>query len=718
MAARIIRTDDLFRLDNKDIEFWLKDFLCDDSAGAYADALLARPEYQPDSFTVADRFSDPSFLSPWERDANHYLKSMVASEIDKATTEGLFTLSNPASAIDFIAGQFTRLLEYQLDDAPVAAQLFNQELPDVVRKVISFCIFGNPNINLHTYKSFNAMGERIIPLLLKRHLLEERDIHNLLLYSIAAGLVGLDLKGTKAAASSLTNMGIELRPLSNLDTVSAADAIYEELRVIVSKGPVIDHWNAFANEVLAGVAYKLVWFLDDFIETIFDLHLAHRLLENNPLLRIVFVPKNGQHGNDASYADVMRILRLPLFSPLSRYVESGRLRISSRGPRMGAVNLRKLSREIVDEVKTADSVYVKGCRMHEMLQGGINVVTYTSFVVTREFTESETGLDARCAPIVFFRSEPGEYAYWGFKGRKIRFKTFPDGRRIRICYSTTEEHEVRKTTSEPSILIAELNKLMSLYDFITPEYKYQYDAETRLLVDRLTDLTRLTYNAIAQRYSDLRNQEPSKKDADLMDELLETARVRMREGKLGGKEGKLIVLDVGTGHGRDLRYLSQFDDVKAVGIDNAEAFIRILDRLASEGKIPKGSYYKMDMRDMRAFKDASFDVVRHNATLLHLPMLPNRIGADEAVAESFRVLKPFGLLYVLVKAGEGLEYTDTGEGLGARVYQYYTRESLTALLERNGFNVLKIRERFSHRPTGLVRWVLAFAEKPAKRLAH
>jgi hypothetical protein len=155
---------------------------------------------------------------------------------------------------------------------------------------------------------------------------------------------------------------------------------------------------------------------------------------------------------------------------------------------MGTVNIRKLSREVVHEVETADIVYVKGCRAHEMLQGGINSVTYTSFVVTREFTESETGLDARRAPIVFFRSNPGEYAFWGFKGRGERNKIFPDGRRIGVCYSTTEEHWLRKKTDDSTVLVAELEKLLSLSGFLPPEYRFPYEAERYLVESRLSAL--------------------------------------------------------------------------------------------------------------------------------------------------------------------------------------------------------------------------------------
>jgi len=715
MDRRTYRTDDLQHLDGKSIDAYLRDLLCDDSTGDCAEVLLSRPDYRPDSFTVADTFCDPSFLLPCERDTHQYLRAMVASEVKRATQEGLFALSDPVRGTDFIVQQLQRLLEYQLSGTPVSARLFNQELPDVVRKVVAFCFFGDPNVELHTSRSFNAMAERVIPVLLERHLLKHPNIHELLAYSIAAGVIGLDLKGAKAAASSFTNMGIRLQPLLNLDPTPAADAIYRELEPLVSVSFAIDYWDAFSDEALSGAPYKLVWFLDDVIETMFDLHLAQRLLEQNQLLSITIVPKNGQHGNDASCADVLRFLGLPLFSPLRSHKESGRLCISRKGPRMGTVNIRKLSPEVVDEVKTADAVYVKGCRVHEMLQGGINMVTYTSFIVTREFTESETGLDARCAPIVFLRNEPGECAYWGFKGRKSRQRRFPDGREIHICYSTTEEHELRKTTDDPRVLITELNKLVSLNELVPSEHRYQYDAETRLVVNRMSDLTRLTYNATTERYSHIRGQEPNKANGNLMADLQEMARARAREGRLGGKDGTLFVLDVGTGHGRDLRYLSRFDDVRAFGIDNAEAFIETLDARARDGEIPKGSYFKMDMRDMRGFKDESFDAIRHNATLLHLPMLPNRIGADEAVAESFRILRPFGIVFVFVKEGEGLQCTDTAEGLGLRIYQYHTRNSLINLLERNGFKILRIGRTHSRRPTGRIGWIFAFAEKPAGR---
>jgi SAM-dependent methyltransferase len=614
------------------------------------------------------------------------------------------------ACVEIMFTELVKLLNYSTDCGPIAAQIFNQEIPDVVERVVAYCLYGNPNYEFHTHRMLKEVGLEIIPAILQRHFQRTGILKRLLVFSIASGLVGLDLKGTRAAASQITSKGIPLSPFIKLGNSNMTEFVYKELEKIASKGLTIDYWNHFVDEVMGKQDFKLVWFLDDFIETMFDLYLLRELLERNRSIEISLIPKNGQHGNDASYTDVMNLLELPLFNSLRSHIASGRLYIAGKGPRMGTLNLRKLSKEVCDEIKSSNAVYIKGCRSHEMVQGGINAVTYTSFVVAREFTEAETGLDARKNALVFFRNEPGEYSYWGFKLRGLRHKTFEDGRQIAICCSTLDEHERRKIADVP-VLIRHLKKLIKLFHVVPSCYRLAYDGETELIVDKLCDITKLTYNNAAHLYADIRCEWPSKKDAFLMDKLIEMARARMQEGKLGNQRGRISVLDVGTGNGRDLRYLKRFNDVDAVGIDNAEAFIQILDELAEKGEIPRKSYYKMDMRDLSAFPNSSFDVVRQNASLLHLPMLPNKIGADEAVAESFRVLKPSGLIYVLVKEGSGLKYMDTREGLGKRVYQTYSEESIRELLERNGFRILEIRSRYSKRPIGLVKWLLVFAER-------
>jgi ubiquinone/menaquinone biosynthesis C-methylase UbiE len=712
MATRVLQPSDLYTLDKNVIKTYLRDFLCIDSLGSYSDSILADPNFSPDSFTIQEVISDASFLSASEVGGYQFIKSHVISQLDKLQDEGYFVFGDRDSCVDFAFQQIIKLLEYELNGIPLAEQIFNQESPDVIQKVLSYCLYGDPNHELHTHRSFNELGLNIVPVLIERHLLNCGDLKELLKYSIASGLIGLDLKGSNAAASSFSTSGIRLGSILNLDSESIADLIYNELVRISSKSLVIDHWDMFINEILHSGSFKLVWCTDDFIETIFDLYFIQKLLEDVPFINITLIPKNGQHANDASYVDVLRMLHLPIFSHVKSYIELGRFRVTDKGPSMGAVNLRKLSSEVVNEIATSNAVYVKGCRAHEMVQGGLNAVTYTSMVVVRDFTESETGLDARETPLIFFRCDPSEYAYWGFKGRAKRRKILPDGRQFPICHSTLEEHEMRKSTDDPNLLISELNSLTKLHGLIDIRYEQACRNEVSLVVNRLSDITKASYDAGSELYSDLRGQQTSEKDIALIDELLEIARARVRNGKLGDAEKKLFFLEIGAAQGRDLRYVQRFPDVRAIGIDNAPGFIRLMDRLAEVGEISPNTYHEMDMRYLKNFGNATFDIVRHNATLLHLPMLPSRIGADEAIAESYRVLRSFGLLYVLVKEGEGLTYEDTEEGLGYRVFQYYTKESLMELLERNCFKVIDIRKRESKRPSGSFNWIIAFAEKP------
>ncbi len=180
---------------------------------------------------------------------------------------------------------------------------------------------------------------------------------------------------------------------------------------------------------------------------------------------------------------------------------------------------------------------------------------------------------------------------------------------------------------------------------------------------------------------------------------------------MGDNDGMLTLLDVGTGYGRDLEYLFGLEGIRAIGIDNANNFVKVLETLAENGKLPKGSFYKADMRNLSIFSDESFDIVRNHAALVHIPVTPIGVGADEVIGESFRVLKPHGLFYVYAKQGEGLQYSDTGEGLGGRVFQLYTPELLLNLLKKHGFDVFNVEFYKSTRPTGTVNWIAVYASK-------
>ena len=188
--------------------------------------------------------------------------------------------------------------------------------------------------------------------------------------------------------------------------------------------------------------------------------------------------------------------------------------------------------------------------------------------------------------------------------------------------------------------VSELRKLQS--DLFENNNNKPNISEINNLAEKLIDITKNTYDKICEKYAEIRTLELNEFDRKVWNKLLNYV-----DQYISKDYKKLKLLDVGTGHGRDLKYALDmgFD---AIGVDNSDLFIEGLENLANNNVIPKNCFVKADMRNL-PFKDNSFDVVRHNATLLHLPIIEKGYTVDKAIEESYRVLKDKGLLHVLVK---------------------------------------------------------------------
>ena len=260
----------------------------------------------------------------------------------------------------------------------------------------------------------------------------------------------------------------------------------------------------------------------------------------------------------------------------------------------------------------------------------------------------------------------------------------------------------------PNDLVMELRNLqtrLSLKEVSEPELK-----EANQIAEKLLDITKKTYDAVSERYAIIRGEKPHELHKKTWKKLLDLARIRVKSGQLGDSKGYLTLLDIGTGSGRDIKYASKIPDLKIIGIDNSDGFIKILRELENKNEIPHGSFIKADMRDLSSFPDESFDIVRHNASLIHLPVIGPGYMADLALSESYRVLKDNGLIYISVKEGNGLKYVDTEEGLGGRIFQFHTMESIKELVGRNGFKIISAWKMPSSRGEK-IRWISIIAEK-------
>jgi ubiquinone/menaquinone biosynthesis C-methylase UbiE len=96
------------------------------------------------------------------------------------------------------------------------------------------------------------------------------------------------------------------------------------------------------------------------------------------------------------------------------------------------------------------------------------------------------------------------------------------------------------------------------------------------------------------------------------------------------------VLDVCCGTGVLTRALARRPEVEAVvGVDTAPSLLERARELAAD--LPDVTFREADARSL-PFDDAIFDVVVYDSTLTHVA------GAERALAEAFRVLRPLGRL--------------------------------------------------------------------------
>lgn len=255
-------------------------------------------------------------------------------------------------------------------------------------------------------------------------------------------------------------------------------------------------------------------------------------------------------------------------------------------------------------------------------------------------------------------------------------------------------------------------KINNLQDRISTRASDNEIIEANQIAEELIEISKKKYDDISDRYAIVCGKEPKETDKKIWDKLLDLARKRVKSKQLGNDRGCLSLLDIGTGPGRDIKYASNIPDLKIIGIDNSDGIIKILKNLEDNNEISQGSYLKADMRDLSCFLNSSFDIIRHNASIIHLPIIEKGYMADLALAESYRVLKDKGLIYISVKEGKGLQiqFIENEEYLGGRIFQFYSTESLRKLVLRNGFKIISLWKGPSSRSEKIT-WIHLIAEK-------
>src|SRR5581483_3237485 len=167
------------------------------------------------------------------------------------------------------------------------------------------------------------------------------------------------------------------------------------------------------------------------------------------------------------------------------------------------------------------------------------------------------------------------------------------------------------------------------------------------------------------------------------------------------------VLDAGCGAGRDSDLLHRLEGLDVTGLDLSVGLLEVARR-----KFPDIDFVEGDLLDL-PFEDRSFDGIWSNTSLLHLETV---VDVKHALAEMKRVLRPGGILHIVVKAQTGESKTavvsDKLSG-HARFFQYFTPAELRGLIEDQHFKLKSIKEyseteTIPHgRPEVRIIWALA-----------
>lgn len=153
------------------------------------------------------------------------------------------------------------------------------------------------------------------------------------------------------------------------------------------------------------------------------------------------------------------------------------------------------------------------------------------------------------------------------------------------------------------------------------------------------------------------------------------------------------ILDVGSGNGRDALLLTDAG-FQVHCLDLSATLLDIAKERCPGADFTLGSMYDLP------FEDRSFDGAWMVASLIHIP----RDKAALPLLEARRVVKDQGGLFLTVKEGTGETMSMQG-GLDERLFVYWQEKALTELLEKCGWNTVKVSRRVINDP-----WLLVWAQ--------
>jgi hypothetical protein len=291
---------------------------------------------------------------------------------------------------------------------PLVEKIWYQEYSDIIQRIILVFIDCDPNadLNLDSYLTEDSLDT--ILNVIQQLESEQTFLKDWLEYSVIAGLLGVDKKSDYSATSVVyQKRGISLD--REKGPTNRAIDIIKQLKEIKNLPREVDDSGMFFEmlEYLENTLgdVNLVSFTDDYLETLFLLKFYNELLKSNLSVNITIIPRSIHCGNDATASDLEEFLSYSVFNVLNKQRDK-KFKICRDGPEIGGVNLVKLHPEVIDIIKDAHLLDVRGARNYEMMQR-IKKDTFFGFTVARTTSEVVTALKWNEKPFFYKFQEAG-----------------------------------------------------------------------------------------------------------------------------------------------------------------------------------------------------------------------------------------------------------------------------------------------------------------------
>lgn len=395
-------------------------------------------EYVPGTFILSERKNTPSFIEEGEGDYGNWVRLMIRSHVEALVRAGLLPSPTDSGCLRSIEDVTLSVLDAPLESGMALCEsITNQQVTDIVWRILKTLLTGDPFTPYHVFQEFNELGRKYAVELLSQKKLSDPILA--FKYAVVAGALGVDIKLQYTAAGPSPLVSDAIIKLPTDQGGITLENIQREIELRAARAIAIDCLNDLNRDVLIKPgSVSIVFFSDDYIETIFDLWVIQTWLQYKHDLSITLVPKWGPHANDASFEDIVSLLSEPLFNYL-RAVRGTRFCLATNGPAGSGINAYEFSPHILEALTSADVVLFKGARSYEMLQG-IRKTTYFVFNVLHSYTETLTGLDATDCPAVILRQEAGVSSFDDFRARAQRKHMFSSVRTIGLARMTALEY--------------------------------------------------------------------------------------------------------------------------------------------------------------------------------------------------------------------------------------------------------------------------------------